>query len=211
MYRDLITIGQYYCFMEETGYPAPMDPSVHGTRNSAWLDGKPKPGTEQLPVSSVSWMILSLIVIGRKQVTERSRMEYAAAGAVGRVFPWGNSWDPKACRCAEETANLLFKTNTDWKSWLNGGGKQSNGLYPDSSWLALHNPQVDGPTRAGLYPKDTTWCGIRDMAGQVREWCSDCMIRITIKKSKRHNPLGPKEHGSNTGTPPARVMRGAPG
>lgn len=55
MYRDLITIGQYYLFMQETDHPAPFDQSVHGPWNSAWKDGKPLPGTENLPVSSVSW------------------------------------------------------------------------------------------------------------------------------------------------------------
>src|SRR5438105_216061 len=55
MYRDLITIGQYYQFMLETGHPAPVDPQVHGLDNSAWQNGQPRPGTLELPVSSVSW------------------------------------------------------------------------------------------------------------------------------------------------------------
>lgn len=37
MYRDPITIEQYFRFMEATGYPAPVDPDNHGEENSAWL------------------------------------------------------------------------------------------------------------------------------------------------------------------------------
>lgn len=55
MYREPVTIGQYHRFMRESGYPAPVNPAVHGPWNSAWRGGEPLPGTESLPVSSVSW------------------------------------------------------------------------------------------------------------------------------------------------------------
>src|SRR5262245_58623403 len=55
MYRYPVTIGQYFQFMRETGYPAPVDAQIHGAWNSAWRDGQPQPNTENLPVSSVSW------------------------------------------------------------------------------------------------------------------------------------------------------------
>ena len=54
MYRDPVTIGQYFRFMRDTDHLAPVDPNVHGSHNSAWQDGSPRPGTERLPVSSVS-------------------------------------------------------------------------------------------------------------------------------------------------------------
>jgi formylglycine-generating enzyme required for sulfatase activity len=55
MYRDLVTIVQYVRFMQQTGHPAPVDQAVHTEENSAWLDGRPRPGTFLLPVSSLSW------------------------------------------------------------------------------------------------------------------------------------------------------------
>src|ERR1051325_11264989 len=55
MYRDPGTIGQYFRFMQQTGHPAPVHPIVHGPDNGPWGDDRPLPGTEHLPVSSVSW------------------------------------------------------------------------------------------------------------------------------------------------------------
>src|SRR5687768_17031172 len=55
LYRDVVTVGQYHAFIGATGHPPPVDPVVHGPWNSAWSDGKPLPGTEDLPVRSVSW------------------------------------------------------------------------------------------------------------------------------------------------------------
>jgi formylglycine-generating enzyme required for sulfatase activity len=40
MYRDLVTIAQYFRFMQETGYPAPVDQVVHThTSWRTWLNG----------------------------------------------------------------------------------------------------------------------------------------------------------------------------
>jgi formylglycine-generating enzyme required for sulfatase activity len=93
MYQQPVTIGQYYRFMEETGMEAPVDPLVHGTRDSAWRNGVPLAGTEDLPVSSLSWIdaVAYCDWSGTRLPTE-AEWEYAARGAVGTVFPWGDEW-----------------------------------------------------------------------------------------------------------------------
>ena len=208
MYRDLVTIGQYFHFMQAMAYPAPIDPLVHGPWNSAWRDGQPLPGTENLPVSSVSWEdAVAYCTWAGARLPREAEWEYAARGPEGRVFPWGNRWALRACRCGDEVAGHGFRSHAAWTLWLNGG-MVTGSRRPVSGWLAHHVAQVEGPTSAEHYPQDVSWCGVRGMAGQVREWCADWYDPNYYVRSPRHNPPGPEQPGSRSGIPPCRVLRG---
>lgn len=203
MYQDLVTIGQYWHFMQDTGYSAPVDPSVHDEQNSAWLDGQPRHGTLSLPVSSVSWedAVAYCEWVGARLPTE-AEWEYAARGLEGHIFPWGNTWDRGNCRYADEVGQRSFLSRQEYRTWLNGGGKRSDGTFHPECWLAQHIAQIEGPTPPERYPRDVSWCGVRGMAGQVREWCLDWYDPDYYPHSPRKNPQGPEEPTQ------CRVMRG---
>jgi hypothetical protein len=86
--------------------------------------------------------------------------EYAARGSDGRVYPWGNNWEPALCQCKEN----------------------------------LHGHERTAP--AGSIPRNASWCGALDMAGNVWEWCQDVYH------------LNPEAAGAATTGPVRRSLRG---
>lgn len=64
------------------------------------------------PVIFVSWNEATAFCLwlsqrdGREyRLATEAQWEYAARGADGRIFPWGNQWDPTRCNSAEEGGN----------------------------------------------------------------------------------------------------------
>jgi len=107
-----ITNRQYAAFVAAAGYPAPdVDRAtwrsyglIHPyerTRRFAWTNGRPPAGREDHPVVLVSVADAQAYAAWLSQRTGRAwrlptelEWEKAARGGDGRIFPWGNEFDP---------------------------------------------------------------------------------------------------------------------
>jgi formylglycine-generating enzyme required for sulfatase activity len=109
---NLVTNADYARFVTATGHPVPdVDAATWAgyglahpyerTRRFAWTDGEPPAGRAHHTVALVShadaqayaaW--LSEVTGQRWRLPSAQQWEKAARGSDGRIFPWGDGWDP---------------------------------------------------------------------------------------------------------------------
>ena len=128
--RVPVTNAQYLEFVTSTGHPPP----------GHWPAGKPVPGSEQFPVTYVSWHDAQTFCAwaGVRLPTE-AEWEKAARSDDGRWWPWGNEL-PDHTRCHFDG--------------------QAQGVAPAAQSVMA----------VGQFPRGASPCGALDMAGNVWEW-----------------------------------------
>jgi eukaryotic-like serine/threonine-protein kinase len=132
--RFEVTNVQYQRFVDDTGHAFPRD----------WAGGHFARGKALHPVTGVTWEDASAYVAwASMRLPTEAEWEWAARGAEGRLYPWGNA---EGGQRANSQSSAVIKT-----------GKAAQG-----STLAV-----------GSFPSGATPEGILDMAGNVREWTAD--------------------------------------
>ncbi len=167
--KYLVTNKQYHEFLEATG------------RKPHENFSKPRLSQPQQPVCGVTWHDAHdyCVWAGGRLPTE-VEWEKAARGTDGRLYPWGNEWDPSKLYSIEGIANREFADSKEWMEYM----KQHS---PD--WTQYDTGPV--PAEVGSYPDGASPYGALDMAGNVREWVNDWFNQYAYNYAER-NPQGPK-------------------
>jgi formylglycine-generating enzyme required for sulfatase activity len=96
--RTPVTNAQYAAFVDATDHKQPKH----------WKRGKPPQGKEEHPVFSRSWHDpvaycdwLAEVTGKPYRLPSEAEWEKAARGTDGRIYPWGDEWDPERCNSSE--------------------------------------------------------------------------------------------------------------
>ncbi len=126
-----VTNKEYAEFVTATGHQEPV----------GWSKEQFPAGKRDFPVLYVSKKDAEDFAAWKgKRLPTAEEWEKAARGTDGRIFPWGNAFDPEKAATA------------------------------DSADLTPHSPYAANKVETA--PGDISPYGVRDMAGNVREWTS---------------------------------------
>jgi serine/threonine-protein kinase len=143
------------------------------------------PGFGQLethPVVAVSWNDCQDYCkwLSRKnnrsfRLPTEAEWEFAARGPEGRQWPWGNIWSGGKCNHADRALKGVAVLSVNVADKL---------FSDEDDGFAYTSP-------AGAFD-NASWCGARDMAGNVSQWCQDWYSEKYYAVSTPADPTGPQ-------------------
>lgn len=162
-----VTNQEYAEFVEATD----------GQRPAAWEGHTYPEGKANHPVVRVShedavaypvW--LSEKTGRRYRLPTEAEWEKAARGTDGRLYPWGNEFDPGRCNTLEGNtfATLYKRARPAFNVVLRIGS-----FVVDSGILGDRFDKALNTTPVGIYPDGASPAGALDMAGNAEEWVAD--------------------------------------
>lgn len=172
--RTEVTNAQFGAFIDAGGYSRPdwwtregWDWRVsHSATKPGWWTDDQFNGADY-PVIGVNWHEACAYAkwAGARLPTE-AEWEEAARGTDGRVWPWGDTWDP---------GRLNFCDRNCDQAWRNAEAEDGFALTaPTGHYLLGESP-----------------CGALDLAGNVWEWVADWYHAEYYTESAQANPTGP--------------------
>jgi formylglycine-generating enzyme required for sulfatase activity len=154
--RYEITNVQYQRFLAATGRQPPP----------YWPDGGFPPGQAAYPVAGVTWEDADAYCtwIGRRLPTE-AEWEEACRGTDGRVYPWGDTWDPQRLNVDPIQSGL---TRAYTEAGVVGLGDDWGPIRTTPT-----SPDVPGLRPVWSYGTGASPYQVLDLAGSVSEWVAD--------------------------------------
>jgi formylglycine-generating enzyme required for sulfatase activity len=160
-----VTVSEYKKFVDETGHRVPK----------YWfrMGGNPKPDSEMLPIVYVDYYdACAYCEWEGKRLPTEAEWEKAARGIDGRVYPWGNEWDPAYANTWEKGSHRRMPVNAyphgaSPYGVLNMGG---NVWEWTSSWLISY-PGADMEfdfTGTDIVLKGGSWLDFADSTRPAR-------------------------------------------
>ncbi|MFP5264205.1 MAG: SUMF1/EgtB/PvdO family nonheme iron enzyme [Blastocatellia bacterium] len=132
--RTEVTNADYKRFVDATGHKPPPN----------WKGGSYPEGKGNYPVTSVTWDdATEYAAWAGKRLPTEAEWEAAARGADGRIYPWGDQWQPAF-------SNI--------------------GLKPKSLTPSVYSGDIK---QVGEFPQGASAVGALDMIGNVWEWTAD--------------------------------------
>jgi formylglycine-generating enzyme required for sulfatase activity len=184
------TVGQFRSFVEATGYvtEAERDPAGGWGFDLETGEVGPRPGrnwknpgfpqTDDHPVVQVSWVDaeaycawLSRTEGGRFRLPTEAEWEFAARGGCTTRFLHGDA-----------PAELEGRANTADSALAE--------VFPAATWASAWNDGFAFTAPVGSFPANAI--GLRDVTGNVWEWCGDFHDDTRYAQSGPEDPRGPK-------------------
>jgi formylglycine-generating enzyme required for sulfatase activity len=173
--RYEVTNVQYRRFLQATG----QEPPPH------WSGDDYPPGQAVYPVVGVTWEDADAYCawIGRRLPTE-AEWEKACRGTDGRVYPWGDTWDPKRAN-VDCFAGAVSQAEVY---------KEPGPVGRGDDWVRLRatptGPGAPGLRPVGSYLDGASPYGVMDLVGNAAEWVSDWYNWAGYHDMPDRNPVG---------------------
>ena len=186
MDRYEVTNAQYRRFLQATGRQPP----------SYWPGDEYPSGQADYPVIGTSWEDADAYCqwVGKRLPTE-AEWEKACRGDDGRIYPWGDTWEPRRANVDVSARPLRppSQTESELTVW-------------DVAWQLVRVTPADrqpGLRPVGSFPDSASPYGVMDLTGNASEWVWDWYNWSDYSQIPTRNPrvLGPPWNHCVRGSP----------